>query len=241
MKGSSSIFSSALPSVVHATSSTTPGLPHSFPRNAAEAKAASARKSPREGQKRWTQLTKSPSSERMDQPLPVVQRHMMRAGSQLTISIDLKPRGLRLEGDPRVGASSQSEMRRTVPRRYRLARWIKVFWKIYDIDGHCTISPGSLGMYSCSRGQYKVKTSRTVISFERGYVTVTNTIKFTRHTTLCTMLLCEMAPMPGNPQVSALPTSPHRPSLPIPHSFLHISNSSSKCAFNFANLFPKFL
>lgn len=157
MKGSSSIFSSALPLAVHATSSTTPGLPRSSPRSVAEAKAASARRSPPEGQRRWTQLTKSPSLELMDQPSLVVQRHMTRAGFQLTISIDLKLRESRLEEDPRVGASSQSRIRWNLPSRYRLAWWKAIFCKAHDIDGHCTISLGSLGMFSCIRGQSRVK------------------------------------------------------------------------------------
>ena len=121
MKGSSSIFSSALALAVHATSSTTPGLPHSSPRSVAEARAASARKNPPEGPRRWTQLTKSPSLAPMDQPSLAVQRHMTRAGFQLTISIDLKLRESRVEEDPRVGASSQSRIRWNLLSQYRLA------------------------------------------------------------------------------------------------------------------------
>ena len=200
MKGSSFIFSSALPLAVHATSSTTPGLPRSSPRSVAEAKAASVRKNPPEGQRRWTQLTKSPSLELMDQPSLVVQRHMMRAGFQLTISIDLKLRESRLEEDPRVGASSQSRIRWNLPSRYRLAWRKDIFWKAHDINGHCTISLGSLGMLSCIRGQSRVKSSKSVDYFSRnhGYVKTIDVINPQDTTTLCFMLVCKMTRIPEN-------------------------------------------
>ena len=200
MKGSSSIFSSALPLAVHATSSTTPGLPRSSPRSVAEAKAASARKSPPEGQRRWTQLTKSPSLELMDQPSLAVQRHMTRAGFQLTILIDLKLRESRLEEDPRVGASSRSKKRWNMPSRYRFAWWEDISWKAHDIDGHCTISLDSLGMVSCIGGKSRVKSSKSVDHSSRnhGYVTVIDVVSSQDTTTLCSMLVCKMTRIPEN-------------------------------------------